>query len=137
MKQLTVLVRNETGVAAEIATCLAERGVNIEEIDIEGVEDRGIVVLSVDRYDDALRALRDQGFHAITQDVLLVRLEDKPGALATIAVRLKEAGIDLRSMHILRRDEGGTIASLVASDPARAAELLKDVIVGGGGGVDG
>lgn len=129
MKQLTVLVRNETGVAAAIATCLAERGVNIEEIDIEGVEDRGIVVLSVDRYDEALRALRDHGFHAITQDVLLVRLEDKPGALAAVAVRLKDAGIDLRSMHILRRDEGGTIASLVASDPARAAELLKDVLV--------
>lgn len=132
MKQLTVLVRNETGVAAEIATCLAERGVNIEEIDIEGVEDRGIVVLSVDRYDEALRALRDHGFHAITQDVLLVRLEDKPGALAAIAVRLKDAGIDLRSMHILRRDEGGTIASLVASDPVKAAELLKDVLVRGG-----
>ncbi|MGV3661903.1 MAG: ACT domain-containing protein [Prosthecobacter sp.] len=133
MKQLTVLVRNELGVVAEIATCLAERGVNIEEIDIEGVENRGVVVLSVDRYDEALRALRDHGFHAITQDVLLVRLEDKPGALAAIAVRLKDAGIDLRSMHILRRDEGGTIASLVASDPAKAAELLKDVMASGGG----
>lgn len=129
MKQLTVLVRNETGVAAEIATCLAERGVNIQEIDIEGVEDRGVVVLSVDRYDEALRALRDHGFHAVTQDVLLVRLEDKPGALAAIAVRLKDAGIDLRSMHILRRDDSGTIASLVASDPGKAAELLKDVLV--------
>lgn len=129
MKQLTVLVPNERGVAAEIATCLAERGVNIEEIDIEGVEDRGVVVLSVDHYDEALRALRDHGFRAITQDVLLVRLEDKPGALAAIAVRLKDAGIDLRSMHILRRDESGTIASLVASDPARAAQLLKEVLV--------
>lgn len=128
MKQLTVLVRNERGVAAEIATCLAESGVNIEEIEIEGVEDRGVVVLTVDRYDEALRALRDRGFHAITQDALLVRLEDKPGALAAIAVRLKDAGLDLRSMHILRRDATGTYASLVASDPTRAAELLKDVL---------
>ena len=102
MKQLTVLVPNQRGVAAEIASCLAERGVNIEEIDIEGVEDRGIIVLSVDRYDEALRALRDHGFRAITQDVLLVRLEDRPGALAAVAMRLKDAGIDLRSMHILR-----------------------------------
>lgn len=129
MKQLTVLVPNERGVAAEIATCLAERGVNIEEIDIEQVEDHGIVVLSVDRYDEALRALSDHGFRAITQDVLLVRLEDKPGALAAVAVRLKDAGIDLRSMHILRRDDSGTIASLVVSDPACAAGLLKDVLV--------
>ncbi len=128
VKQLTVLVRNECGVAAEIATCLAERGVNIEEIDIEGVEDRGVVVLTVDRYDDALLALREHGFHAVSQEALLVRLEDKPGALAAIAVRLKEANIDLRSMHILRRDAGGTIASLVASDQERAAEVLKDVL---------
>jgi hypothetical protein len=93
------------------------------------VEDHGIVVLSVDRYDEALRALSDQGFRVITQDTLLVRLEDKPGALAAIAVRLKDAGLDLRSMHILRRDSGNTVASLVASDNAKAAEVLRDVLV--------
>jgi hypothetical protein len=129
MKQLTVLVPNERGVAARIASCLAEHQVNIEEIDIEGMEDRGIVVLSVDRYDEALRALNGQGFRVITQDALLVRLEDKPGALAAIAVRLKDAGLDLRSMHILRRDPGKAVASLVASDNTKAAELLRDVLV--------
>ena len=129
MKQLTVLVPNERGAAARIASCLAEHQVNIEEIDIEGVEDHGIVVLSVDRYDEALRALSGQGFRVITQDTLLVRLEDKPGALAAIAVRLKDAGLDLRSMHILRRDSGNTVASLVASDNAKAAEVLRDVLV--------
>lgn len=129
MKQLTVLVPNERGIAARLAKCLAERGVNIEEIDIEGVEDHGLVVLSVDRYDDALRALSDQGFRVITQDTLLVRLEDKPGALAAIAMRLMDAGLDLRSMHILRRNAGSTVASLVASDNARAMEVLRDVLL--------
>ncbi|HBJ84590.1 MAG TPA: acetolactate synthase [Verrucomicrobiales bacterium] len=130
MKQLTVLVPNELGVAARLTSCLAARGINIEEIDIEGMEDHGIVVLSVDRYDEALRTLSDAGFRVITQDTLLVRLEDRPGALATVAMRLKEAGIGLRSMHILRRDASGTTASLVCSDNARAAGVLRDVIVG-------
>jgi hypothetical protein len=129
MKQLTVLVPNEVGIAARLTTCLAEHGVNIEEIDIEGVENRGIVVLTVDRYDEALRALSDEGFRAITQNTLLIRLEDRPGALATVAVRLKDAGLDLRSMHILSRHEGGVIVSLVASDNAKAAEILRDVLV--------
>lgn len=128
MKQITVLVRNERGVAALIASALAERGVNIEEFEIEGIEDRGLVVLTVDKYDDALRALRDHGFKAITQDVLLVRLEDRPGALATVAMRLRDAGLDLRSMHIVRRDAGHTLASLVASDQTRAADVLRDVL---------
>ncbi len=129
MKQITVLVRNEIGAAAAIASALAEHGVNIEEFDIEGIEDRGVVVLKVDKYDEALRALRDHGFKAISQDALLVRLEDKPGALAAVALRLKDAGLDLRSMHIVRREEGVTLASLVTSDPAHAAVVLQDVVV--------
>jgi len=32
-------------------------------------------------------------------------------------------------MHILRRDANGTIASLVASDNAKAAEVLRDVLM--------
>lgn len=129
MKQLTVLVPKEHGIAARLTTCLAERGVNIEEIDIEGAEGHGIVVLHVDRYDEALRALSEAGFRVITQNTLLVRLEDRPGALAAIALRLKDAGIDLRSMHILHREAATTIASLVCSDNARAAEVLREVIV--------
>ncbi|MCF7787495.1 MAG: ACT domain-containing protein [Prosthecobacter sp.] len=129
MKQLTVLVPNELGIAARLTTCLAERGINIEKIDIEGVENHGIVVLSVDRYDEALRVLSNEGFSVITQDTLLVRLEDKPGALAAVALRLKDAGLDLRSMHILRRDASSTTASLVCSDNAMAAEVLRDVLV--------
>lgn len=129
MKQLTVLVPNELGIAAKLTACLAERDINIEEIDIEGVENRGIVVLTVDRYDEALRQLSSQGFRVITQDTLLVRLEDRPGALAAVAMRLKDAGIDLRSMHILHRDAAGTIASLVCSDNVRAAAALRDVLV--------
>ena len=129
MKQLTVLVPNKTGVAAEITACLAEKNINIEEIEIEGVEDRGIVVLTVDRYDEALRVLSDRGFRVITQDTLLIRLQDKPGALATVAMRLKDANLDLRSMHILSREPAGTIVSLVSSDNLRAAEVLRDVLV--------
>ncbi|MBB5031852.1 ACT domain-containing protein [Prosthecobacter vanneervenii] len=129
MKQLTVLVPNEHGIAARLTAALAERGINIEEIDVESVADHGIVVMSVDRYDEALRALSDHGFRAITQDTLLVRLEDRPGALAAVALRLRDAGLDLRSMHILRRDATTTTASLVCSDNARAAEVLRDVLV--------
>ncbi len=131
MKQLTVLVPNQTGVAAAVASALAERGVNIEAIDIEGVEERGIIVLMVDKYDEALRALRDHGFRAITQDTLLVRLTDRPGALAAIAVRLRDAGLDLRSMHIVRHEKGATLASLVTSDHAKAAEILAGCAGGG------
>jgi hypothetical protein len=130
MKQLTVLVPNQPGQLAKISEALAARGVNIEDFDVESNGADGLISLTVDQYDAALRALRDAGFRAVTQDTLLIRLEDKPGALAAIAVRLKDAGIDLRSMHIVRRTENVSIASLVTDDNPRSAEILKDVLIG-------
>lgn len=128
MKQLTVLVPDRSGIAAELTAALAERGVNIEALDIESMADHGIVVLTVDHYDEALRALRDKGFKAITQDALLIRLDDKPGALAAIALRLKDADLDLRSMHIVQREGGSSLVSLVASNNVKAAAVLQDVL---------
>ena len=130
MKLLHVLAPNQPGVLARIAEALAAAGVNIEDFDVESHDAEGIISLSVDKYDEALHVLRDLGYRAITQDTLLIRLEDKPGALAKIAVRLKDAGLDLRSMHIVRRAGEFSIVSLVASDNAAAAGILGDVLIG-------
>jgi hypothetical protein len=129
MKQLTVLVPNKPGQFAAIAEALAKRGVNIESFDVEGHGAEGLIVLMVDRYDEALRALRDAGFQAVTQDTLLIRVEDRPGALAKVAIRLKDAGLDVRSMHIVRRAADFSIVSLVTSDNARAATVLREVVI--------
>ncbi len=129
MKQLTVLVPNQPGQLAKISEALAAHDINIEDFDVESHGADGLISLTVDKYDSALRALRDAGYRAVTQSTLLIRLEDKPGALAAIAARLKDAGIDLRSMHIVRRSENVSIASLVADDNAKAAEILKDVLI--------
>jgi hypothetical protein len=130
MKLLHVLAPNRHGVFARITEALAAAGVNIEDFDVESHDAEGIVSLTVDKYDAALHVLRDLGYRAITQDTLLIRLEDKPGALATVAVRLKDAGLDLRSMHIVRRSGKFSIVSLVASDNVRAAAVLRDVLIG-------
>ena len=128
MKQITVLTRQDPDELARVAALLGEAGVNIEHIDAERLEQSGIIVLTVDHYDNALRALRDHGLRAITQDALVIRIEDKPGALAAIAKRLRDDGLDLRSMHLLSRKDGYSLASIVATDPARAAEVLAEVI---------
>ena len=129
MKQITILTRKDPAELTRVATLLGDAGVNIEEVDAERVEETGIVVLSVDRYDDALRVLADNGLHAITQDALVIRLDDRPGALASIARKLRDSNVDVRSMHILRRDASTSLVSLVASDNAKARALLADVVV--------
>lgn len=129
MKQITVLTRHDPDELTRVATLLGEAGVNIEQIDAENLESSGIIVLTVDQYDHALRTLRDHNLRAVTQDALVIQLDDKPGALAGVAKRLRDAGLDLRSMHLLSREGGRSLACLVATDQARAAEVLADVLV--------
>ena len=129
MKQITVLTRKDPDELARVATILGDAGVNIEEMDAEHLEETGLIVLSVDRYDVALRVLADNGLRAITQDVLVIRLEDKPGALAAVAKKLRDADVDVRSMHILRRDATASLVTLVVNDPAKARSLLADMVM--------
>ena len=129
MKQITVVVDNRPGIVADISKLLGDRGVNIETLDAEGVEDHGVLVLTVDKYDEALRALRDAAYNAITEDAIVVRLKDEPGALGKIAVRFKDANINLRSVRFMKREGGYSLIALSADNSAEARELVKDVAV--------
>ncbi|GEP45421.1 ACT domain-containing protein [Brevifollis gellanilyticus] len=129
MKQITVLTRQDPDEITRVASILGDAGINIEDIDADRIEETGTIVLMVDQLDAALRALSDANLRAVTQDALVIRLEDKPGALATIAKRLRDAGIDVRSMHILRRDGSQSLVSLVVSDQTAAKGVLEDVMM--------
>jgi hypothetical protein len=133
MKHLTVLLESHSRTVADLALALADRGINIEDIDVQDAdpEQTGVVNLTVDRYDEALQALRDAGFRAVSEDALVIRLRDEPGALARVAVRFKDAGIGIRSMHILGRAGSSALVSIVSEHPHDAKHLVRDLLVSG------
>lgn len=116
MKQIVVLTEDHPGVLADLSACLAARAINIEELSGDALETSGVVRLTVDRYDEALVALRDAGFQAVSEDALVLRLPDEPGALARAMARFKQENVNVRSMRILRRDGGQTLVALVLAD---------------------
>ena len=131
MKQLTVITSNRPGQLADITSALAAEGINVENIEAEGHGRRGVIVLTVAlaAYDLALQTLRQvPGCQVITEDALVVRVEDRPGALAEIATRFKEAAVNLRSLHIIQRHDGFSLASLVADDRDAAEALVRDIL---------
>ena len=129
MKQISIVTQNKPGILADVATVLGEKGVNIDSIDAEAVGEMGLVRMTVSDYDLALKVLRDAGLNALSEEVFLVRLADKPGALAGIARRFKEKEIDIRSLRIVDRDGQNAIAAVSCERPDEAKEMLKDVLV--------
>ena len=129
MKQITIVTESRRGLTADIAGLLAEEGINIETLDAEEVEGADVVTLTVDRYNRALAALRDGGYPAVTEDAMLVRIEDEPGALAKVAVRFKEADIPVRSIRIIRRRNGFGIVAISTERTEAAKDLVRDLLI--------
>ena len=132
MKQITVAVQNRVGVIADITEALARAGVNLVAINTERTGETGLVTLSTEEgdHDRALYCLVNAGYRAVTDEALLIRLRDEPGALAKVAARFRDAGINIQSLHILDRHEGYATVALNTEDrEATAALLTPDELV--------
>ena len=124
MERIIIIVRDEVGVIAGVTRALADQGVNIESLDTERAGEQGIITLTTDDTDRALRALKEAEFRAVTDDSLVFRLPDEPGALARVAERFKAAGVNIQSLHILDRRAGQAVVALSAQGREEARKLL-------------
>ncbi len=128
--RIVVMAENEVGVIADITSVLAAENINLESINTETTSERGAVILTVDNYDRALYVLNQAGFKAVGDDSLVIRLADEPGALANVADRLKQAGVNIQSMHILNRRDGHAMIALATDNSALARQSIgSDLIV--------
>lgn len=133
MKEIIIPVRNAPGTLASVSETLARAEVNIEFIEARVLGERGVIVLRVDRYDAALRTLSDAGYRAVTEDALVLDLENRPGSLAEVARRLADARIGIRSLRIVERAGERSLVTLIADDPGAARRVLAAELVTGDG----
>ena len=131
MREIIIPVANPPGTLAAVAQTLAAANVNIETIEATVLGENGVIVLRVDRYDAALRALSDAGYRAVSEDALVLDLENRPGSLAAVAKRLRDAGVGIRSLRIVDRTDQRSLVTLVADDPAAARRILARELVKG------
>ena len=126
MKQITIVTKNRVGLTADIAAVLGDNSINIESLAAEEVEGMGVVTLTVDHYNRALHALRDSGWHAVTEDAFVMRVKDEPGALARVAKRFKDAGIHVRSIRIIQHEGQWGMVAVSADSVEEARALVKN-----------
>ena len=133
MNEIIIPVKEPPGSLAAVSESLARAHINIEFIEARVVGECGIIVLRVDRYDDALRTLSEAGYRAVTEDALVLDLDNRPGSLAEVARRLKDARIGIRSLRFVEHAGDRSLVALVADDPEAARRVLAAELVGGGG----
>ena len=95
-KDLTIALEDRPGILAELGEVLGGAGINIEGFCGYRSEGTGIVHLLVDDAPAARGALEGAGFAVQHErDVIVVDVEDRPGALAVVARRIANADVSL------------------------------------------
>lgn len=128
MKQLTIVTQDRPGLLTDIATALAEAGINIEDIDAEAAGPTSAITIAVDHYDDAVRILTNRGWKVFAENTIVVEVADEPGALARVAKRFSDAGVSLRSVRFIERRRGRALVAICAPDDAKALDLVRDLL---------
>ena len=120
---IIVIVPDEPGSLANVTTVLGEANINIEMIDGRAGE-FGVITLSTDDDDEAMRVLLQANLRAVTSDVVVFRLPDKPGALAGVAQLFGSHNINVRTIHIVHRLAEHAIVAVTTDDDELARTLI-------------
>lgn len=122
--RIIVVVPDEPGSLAQVTEALTGARLNIEHIEGRAVGGMGLITLSTDDDDAALRALLEAKFRAVTSDYVVFHLPDRPGALAGAAQIFAEHRINVRTIHIVHRLGGEAIVAVTTDDDEAARALL-------------
>jgi hypothetical protein len=120
---LTVRLRNEPGALGRLASRLGEHGIDIRSLACGAVGSYGCAVLSTSDDVAAREILRKARYQYVDGETMNVGVEDRPGALAQLAGRLGDAGVNITGVVVLGRHQGkAELAITVDSiDAARKA----------------
>jgi hypothetical protein len=95
-KDLTVILEDRPGTLADLGEATGSAGVNLEGICGVGTGGRGEVHVLVEDAAAARSALEGAGIEVSSErDVVVVDLEDTPGALGKLARKVAEAGANI------------------------------------------
>jgi hypothetical protein len=123
--QLTVSLKSRPGVLAELAKTLANAGVNITTLSADAVSGRGKIRLIVKDATKAKRALRRARYRATEEPAFVVRMQNKPGALARVASKLAKERVNIKSAYATTAGRGGATVVFTVGSAKKARKILR------------
>lgn len=100
-KDFVLIPDDEPGVLARIGKAAGEAGINFDGVSAFTGKGKGIVHILVHDAEEAQRVLADAGFDVrASRDVLVLPIEDRPGALGDASEKLADAGVNIEQAYL-------------------------------------
>ncbi|MGR3309618.1 MAG: ACT domain-containing protein [Candidatus Brocadiales bacterium] len=127
VKQLTILVENKPGALVNICSSLAMKKINIFAFSVADTIDTALLRMVVSDPLGAKAILKDSGHTVLENDVLMMDMPNRPGALAENAKQLSKARINIEYAYgSVGVEEGRGIGIFWVSDLKKASEIIDE-----------
>lgn len=124
MKQFSIEIKNRVGELAKVTELMAEHAINIMAIASESSGSKPMIRVVTEDQASTRKALSRSGRDFTEQDILVVKLIDRPGELAKMARRLAREGINVESIYIFGKARGMTEIAIAVDDHKGAKKAL-------------
>ncbi|MFA6218048.1 MAG: ACT domain-containing protein [Candidatus Omnitrophota bacterium] len=106
-KEVTLRVVNKIGVLADISRIIADHGLNIEGVAGFASGNEAVLMLVTDDTVRMVEALKKEGYRTVKeQEVLVIELKNKQGALKGLTAKLAQDDIDIMQAYGTTCPEG-------------------------------
>jgi hypothetical protein len=123
-KELVASLPAKLGLLAEVAAAVRGKGVNIKAVSAYERDGEGKFLLVTDDNAKAAEALESMGATPREKSVVMVEMEDRPGALEEACKTLADAGINIEYVYGASGLVGKARLVFSTSDDERAVKLL-------------
>jgi len=119
-KDLTVILEDRPGTAAEMGEAMGKAGINMEGGCGFRSEGEGVIHILVEDAVAARKVLQQAGIEVRDErEVLVLKIEDRPGVMGNITRRIAKAGVNIELMYIATNNR--LVIGVDDIDKARAA----------------
>lgn len=126
IKQLSVFLENKSGRLNEVATLLAQAGINMSAFSVADTTEFGILRLIVSDPEKACEYLKKAGFTVRLTEVVCLHSPNIPGALSKALNILSEEGVFIEYLYAFSMDKDSANIVLKPGDIQRCIQVLRD-----------
>ena len=122
-REFSVKLANKSGELARVTDILQKDGVNIRSISTEPQAE--VVRMVTSDPEKTRKSLSRSNMQFSERNLLVAKLEDKPGELARVSRTLAKEGINIDAAYMLDKDSKHVHVALAVSDEDKARNILK------------
>ena len=111
-KQLMIRLHSKVGSLAQVTSAISSHGINMMALCAYEIDEMVCIMFVTDDNNGAKQLLEKQGVNVREEEIVMLRIDNKPGALQHVTDKIAEAGINLTLMYG-SADPGAETCSIV------------------------